>query len=83
MFVCEVDGGFSAWKVNGTPSNSLELEIRRDLVIPQQQVTEEGNILIQLIIPARAEYNGTRVQCVIPGSQESKNVTMNVQGKFT
>ena len=82
VFKCKVNGGVSFWKVNGTPFNNLELEIRRDLTIPQQQNTEEGNILIQLIIPAKAEYNGTRVQCVIVGSQESENVTLNVQGIY-
>ena len=81
MFECEFIGDSSFWRVNGTSFNRLELELRNDLMIPGQQNTEEGNILIQLIIPGRAKYNGTRVQCVVSGSQEeSGNVTLNVQG---
>ena len=81
VFECEVDGGISGWRVNGTPFNDLAPELRRNLTIPQQQDTEEGNILIQLIIPA--EYNGTRVRCVIAGVQESGVVTLHVQGIYT
>ena len=51
--------------------NRLEPEFRDDLVTPDPLNTEESNTIIQLIITGRAEYNGTRVQCVIPGSQES------------
>ena len=82
VFECEVDSDFSGWRVNGTPLNRLEPEFRNDLMTPDPLNTEEGNGIIQLIIPGRAEYNGTIVQCVIPGSQESENVTMNVQGKI-
>ena len=82
MFECEVNGGLSGWKVNGTLFNNLELELRNDLTIPKQQDTEEDNILIQLIIPGRARYNRTRLQCVIAGVQESENVTLHVQSKL-
>ena len=81
VFECVLNSDFSGWRVNGTPFDRLDLDIRNDLMTPDQPNTKEGNILIQLIIPARAEYNGTRVQCVIPG-HKSENVTMNIQGIY-
>ena len=45
--------------------------------------TAEGSTVEILTIPARAEYNGTKIQCVVvdfDGSTESDNVTLIIQG---
>ena len=45
-------------------------------------ISEEGNPLLILIIAARAEYNGTAVQCHINGvfSNQSEIASLNIQG---
>ena len=70
------------WRVNGTQLEPLLPEIRSDLVI--SEVSSEGTTVEILTIPARAQYNGTRVQCVsvIFGVSfvESDNATLTIQG---
>ena len=84
MFTCETDGGFSGWRINGTQLQDLPPEIRNDVVISVTN-TAEGSTVENLTIPARAEYNGTRVQCLVGifggPSDESENVTLKIQGR--
>ena len=72
-----------SWRVNGTFLSQLDPSLRADLDPDQETV---GDIeLYTLTITARAEYNGTVVQCVVsvPGGEfrESENATLMIQGK--
>ena len=83
VFTCETDGGKSDWKVNGTILQELPRAIEMDLETPGAN-TAEGTRLENLTIPARAEYNGTRVSCLVlelgGPLTESANVTLRIQG---
>ena len=82
MFTCETVGGVLSWIVNGTQREVVDPEIRRDLMI-SETIIDGGSTEQDLTIPARAEYNGTRVQCLVfslSGSKLSENATMIVQG---
>ena len=84
MFTCETVGGDAAtWRVNGTILRSLPPEIRSDVVVSVTN-TPEGTVVEELTIPARAEYNGTRFQCLVGifggSSDESENATLMIQG---
>ena len=84
VFTCETDGGgLTGWTVNGTILQSLPPEIRNDLHVSPTN-TDEGTRVEELTIPARAEYNGTRVQCLVViiggSSDESENATLRIQG---
>ena len=82
MFTCETVGGTLSWVVNGTQREVHSDDIRRDLVV-SETIVDDGSILENLTIPARAEYNGTRVQCAVFTfglSDQSENVTMTIQG---
>ena len=74
VFTCETDGHFSGWEVNGT--------VARDL--PPEVACNEGTTLLELTIPATAEYNDTRVQCVVVtlngSSAVSETTILKVQG---
>ena len=82
VFTCETDVGLPGWKINGTLLQRLPPEIERDI-----SVTEivNGSRVEVLTIPARAEYNETRVQCLVGifggSSDESENVTLKIQGR--
>ena len=79
MFTCETVGGALSWVVNGTQREVLALD---DLVI-SETLNDGGSTVETLTIPARAEYNGTRVQCLVfslSGSDLSENATMIIQG---
>ena len=81
-FTCETVGGTLVWIVNGTQREVHPPEIRRDLVV-SETIIDGGSTLETLTIPARAEYNGTRVQCavlILGGSALSENATMTIQG---
>ncbi|CAI8007712.1 hypothetical protein GBAR_LOCUS5345 [Geodia barretti] len=84
VFTCMTRGGVTLWRVNGT-QRELLLPILRDLVV--SETTSEGVVMQTLTIPARAQYNGTRVQCVsaIVGVSlvESDNVTLTIQGQLS
>ena len=71
------------WLVNGTQRSTFLPDIRIDLVV-SEIITPEYTTVQNLTIPARAQYNGTRVQClsVIIGVSlvESDNVTLTIQG---
>ena len=82
MFTCETAGGNLGWVVNGKLRDVHSEEIRNDLIISEIP-TEGGSKHETLTIPARAEYNGTTVQCAVlafGGSDQSENVTMTIQG---
>ena len=83
VFTCETNGGITSWRVNGTQRQILLPDIRSDLVV-SEITTPEGTTVETLTIPARAQYNGTRVQClsVIAGGPfvESDNATLTIQG---
>ena len=85
VFTCETDSGITGWRVNGTLLAELPLAIEMDLEIIGAN-TAEGTRLASLTIPARAEYNGTRVSCFtqrLGGSfDESANVTLKTQGSY-
>ena len=83
VFTCETRGGITSWRVNGTQREILLPEIRSDLVV-SESTTPEGHSVQTLTIPARPQYNGTRIQClsVIIGGPvvESDNATLTIQG---
>ena len=82
VFTCETVDGTLSWAVNGTQRELIDLEIRRDLVT-SEIINDGGSSVEELTIPARAEYNGTRVQCLVfslSGSDQSENATMIIQG---
>ena len=78
MFRCEVTGGHVSWNVNGKPTTDETSIAPDDLDI----VFEIGNPLVKLTIIARAEYNGTKVKCVVNGglSGRSESASLTVQG---
>ena len=80
-FTCEVSHGFTSWAVNGKPMAELSPQLHRDVVISSE--IEGINPRYLLRIKARAEYNGTTVQCLINGgfSDQSDNVSLIIQGK--
>ena len=84
VFTCKTVGGTLSWIVNGTQREVHPPEIRRDLVV--SEIFIAGGITAgTLIIPARTEYNITKVQCAVftfGGSAQSENATMNIQGIF-
>ena len=82
--MCEVNGGVAGWKVNGTTYNDLPSDIRSNLNA-SKVAGAGGNVLLTLTIPGKAIYDGTIVACVHARNyssppQESRNVTMKVQG---
>ena len=81
-FTCETVGGTLVWVVNETQREVHPPEIRRDLVV-SETIIDGGTTLETLTIPARTEYNGTRVQCAVftfGGSDQSENATLRIQG---
>ena len=83
VFTCETDGGISGWRVNGTLSGDLPPAVQNILEFSSTN-TDEGTTLLKLTIPARAECNNTRVQCVSGtfggSSVESETAILKVQG---
>ena len=83
VFTCETVGGVSVWEINRTLSVDLPPAVHSDLDISSTN-TDEGTTLLKLTIPARAEYNNTRVQCLtltFGGSvAESETAILKVQG---
>ena len=82
-FTCEIRYAPSfTWRVNGTFFSQLNPSLRADLDTAQETVGD--NEMYTLMIPARAEYNGTVVQCIgsVPGRtfRESENASLVIQG---
>ena len=63
-FRCEVTGGHVSWNVNGKPITE-QTSVARDDLDTELVDSENGNPLVKLTIIARAEYNGTTVQCLV------------------
>ena len=82
VFRCEVTGGHVSWNVNGKPTTE-QTSIPRDDLKVHFDDSENGNPLVIMTITARAEYNGTTVQCVVNGgfSDRSKNASLRIQGE--
>ena len=83
-FTCETrNAPFVAWQVNGTFLSQLDPSLHADLVNAQQTVGDIDRHTLTIL--ARAEYNGTVVQCVaaVPGGEfrESGSATLMIQGK--
>ena len=82
MFTCEVDTSHSEWIFNGTLRYNFP---RGDLVLASWNYTAAGTVM-ELSIIARAEYNGTIVECFAasvftdPIFYETKIATLNIQG---
>lgn len=84
-FTCEIAGGLSGWKVNGTKLEDLPPEVEKDMETTDPS-TGNGTILSTLTIPARAKYDGTTFQCLsikYGSSTPSKTATLRVQGTYT
>ena len=83
MFTCETDGSISSWRINEQLPGDLPPEVHSDLELSSTG-TDEGTTLLTLTIPARAEYNNTRVQCLTGtfggSSVESETAILKVQG---
>ena len=82
-FACETRNAPTfSWRLNGTFLGQLNPMLRVDLDLYQETVG--ANEMYSLTIPARAEYNGTVVQCVVsvPGGafRESENASLVIQG---
>ena len=80
-FRCEVTGGHVSWNVNGKPATE-QTSVARDDLDTELVDSENGNPLVKLTIIARAEYNGTTVQCLVNSgfSDQSENVSLRIQG---
>jgi hypothetical protein len=80
VFTCETRGGSTVWRVNGTQREAFPPDVLRDLVT--SDITTPGGVFVtNLTIPARAQYNGTRVQCLsvlFGNSAESEIATLNI-----
>ena len=83
FFLCVTqDSSSSHWRLNGTDYDNLSSEVHEVLVL--FNASTDLSELLQLIIPARTEYNGTRVQCVAENNDGdsivSNNATLYIQG---
>ena len=81
-FTCEVSHGFTSWAVNGKPRAELSPQLQRDVHTSSE--TESRNPQFTLTIKARAEYNGTTVQCLLFGNgfyDQSDTASLIIQGK--
>ena len=83
FFSCLTRGSSSShWRLNGTDYNDLSSEVLDDLVIDSASTALSE--LLDLLLPARAEYNETRVECVAENndgdSVVSNNATLYIQG---
>ena len=83
--MCETDGGFPGWKVNGSILEDLSPELRSKLQVTGYN-TAEGSRVENLTIPAQVDYNGTNIQCLVikldGTTAQSKNYSMRIQGKY-
>ena len=82
-FSCLTDVDYTAhWRLNETEYDDLPSQLQHDLIISSESTADYG--VFSLSIVARAEYNGTRVQCVVESddghSVVSDNATLTIQG---
>ena len=82
MFTCETRGGSADWLMNGTLFDMLPPEILDELDV--RDTITDGIRMEELSIPARTDFNGTVLQCVVLTltglAAESENVTLKIQG---
>ena len=86
FFSCQMrDSSSFHWRLNGTDYNDLTSDVQDDLVIDSSSSALSETL--NLLLPARTEYNETRVQCVAESndgdSVVSNNATLYIQGKLT
>ncbi|CAI8019347.1 hypothetical protein GBAR_LOCUS11635 [Geodia barretti] len=85
VFTCETDRGLAGWRLNGTILEDLSPEIHDDLEVSTLN-TAQGSRVENLTIRARAEYNGTRVQCLVivfgSPSVNSRSANLKIQGRL-
>ena len=85
QFLCGTQGSSTIyWRLNGTDYNDLPSDVQDDLNISDGSTALLD--FIDLTITARAEYNGTRVECVAENndgdSVVSDTATLTIQGKL-
>ena len=85
FFSCLTQGSFSPhWRLNGTDYDDLSSDVQDDVVTSSASTALSE--FIDLIITARAEYNGTRVECVAENNDGdsviSDTATLTIQGKL-
>ena len=83
FFLCSTrDSSTAHWRLNESDYDDLPSQLQHDLVIDIASTVNSQ--LLDVTIPARAEYNGTRVQCVAESddghSVVSDTVTLTIQG---
>ena len=83
FFSCNIrDSSSTHWRLNETDYDDLPSQLQDDLVI--SSISTTLSVFLELLIPARAEYNGTRVQCVAENddghSVVSDTATLTIQG---
>ncbi|CAI8019265.1 hypothetical protein GBAR_LOCUS11596 [Geodia barretti] len=83
-FSCEISGGFHSWAMNNVPIDELSFQLRRNVNISFLALENE-NPQYRLTITARAELNGTVVECLINGgfSDRSGLVSLTIQGPLS
>ena len=76
-FGCLSRDDTALWRVNDI---DLPSELFPDLVT--DETVSASIYLFALTIPGRAEYNGTRVQCVTGGGERSNTALLEIQGMY-
>ena len=84
VFSCLTDVDYTAhWRLNETDYDDLPSQLQHDLVIRSESISNIFGVY-SITIRARAEYNGTRVQCVAESddghSVVSDTATITIQG---
>ena len=77
VFTCETEYYDPTWRINETRLENIPPKILSDLMI-SVSTTAGGSRLQTLTIPARAEYNGTKIECLV--GRFGENVTLTIQG---
>ena len=79
-----VPGYIAHWRLNETDYDNLPSQLQDDLDISSGSAEHSDYEVFRLTILARAEYNGTRVQCVAESddgqSVVSDTATLTIQG---
>ena len=76
--------GHTSWAVNGKSILDLLSSPLYGDLDTSHRTSEDGNPLLILTITARAEYNGTTVQCLVNGglSGQSEIASLSIQGRL-
>ena len=85
FFSCLTQSSSSSyWRLNGTDYNELSSDVQDDLIVSSASSAQSE--LLDLTITARAEYNETRVQCVIESNDGDSIVSdtaiLYIQGMY-